>query len=56
MAFYEYQCDDCKTTFTVSHLISEHDKLKKQSECPECGSLHAHQLPSAFLAKTSSKT
>jgi putative FmdB family regulatory protein len=56
MALYEYQCDDCKSTFTVIQAISLHEKAKKQPECPECGSRHTHQLPSSFFVKTSSKT
>jgi putative FmdB family regulatory protein len=56
MAFYEYKCEACKTVFTVSHSISEHDKLKKAPKCPECGSQRTQQLLSSFFAKTSSKT
>ncbi len=56
MAFYEYRCDDCKKIFTANYRISEHDKLKKQPECPECSGRHTHQLPSSFFASTSSKT
>ncbi|MEK6255217.1 MAG: hypothetical protein N2B05_11010 [Gemmatimonadales bacterium] len=56
MAFYEYQCEGCRATFTVSQLISEHEKTKKEPKCPECGSVHTHQLLSGFFAKTDSKT
>ncbi len=56
MALYEYECDDCKSTFTVTQRISHHAKAKKQPECPECRSRHTHQLPSSFFARTSSKT
>jgi putative FmdB family regulatory protein len=56
MAFYEYQCEECKAIFTVSQLISEHDKIKQDPNCPECGSKHTHQLLSGFFAKTDSKT
>ena len=56
MAFYEYQCKECRATFTISQLISEHDKIKKEPPCPECGSKHTHQLFSGFFAKTDSKT
>lgn len=55
MAIYEYQCDDCKATFTISQTISEHDE-KKRTACPECGSKKTHQLFSPFFAKTSSKS
>ncbi len=56
MAYYEYECDDCKNIFTVSSLISEHDKAEEQPECPECGGHHVRQLPSSFFARTSSKS
>ena len=56
MAFYEYRCEDCKATFTVSELISEHGKHEKEPECPKCGSDRTRQLLSGFFAKTSSKT
>lgn len=55
MAFYEYRCEDCKKTFTVSERISEHDKHLKH-ECPECGCKKTSQLYSEFFAKTSSKS
>lgn len=56
MALYEYQCDECRATFTVSQLISEHDRAKRGPKCPECGSRKTHQLVSGFFAKTDSKT
>ena len=56
MAIYEYRCEDCKTTFTVSEFISEHEKHEKGPECPKCGSVQTHQLLSGFFAKTDSKT
>jgi putative FmdB family regulatory protein len=56
MALYEYECEECQTTFTVSQLISEHDRVRKAPMCPECGSTHTHQLLSGFFAKTDSKT
>ena len=56
MAFYEYRCEDCKTTFTVSELISEHEEHEKEPECPECRSVRTQQILSGFFAKTDSKT
>jgi putative FmdB family regulatory protein len=55
MAFYEYQCEECHATFTVSELISEHEKHEKQS-CPECGSERTHRVLGSFFAKTASKS
>ncbi len=56
MALYEYQCEECRATFTVSQLISEHEKVKKAPQCPECGSTHTQAVLSGFFAKTDSKT
>jgi len=56
MPVYEYQCTDCKTTFTVTQSIADHLKRKKRPTCTKCGSSHTRQLLSAFIAKTGSKT
>ena len=56
MAFYEYLCEECRATFTVSQLISEHEESKTDPKCPECGSKNTRQLLSGFFAKTDSKT
>ena len=53
MAIYEYRCDDCKTTFTVSEVISEHEEHEKGPECPKCGSVQTHQLLSGFFVRIS---
>ena len=55
MALYEYHCEDCDETFTVSERISEHEKHRKPPKCPECGGKKTRQLISGFFAKTSSK-
>ena len=56
MAFYEYRCEDCNTTFIVSELISEHEEHEKSLKCPKCGNVRTHQILSGFFAKTDSKT
>lgn len=56
MAIYEYLCDDCKKTFTLTQLISEHDEAGKAPKCPECGGSNTHQLFSTFFPKTSTKS
>ncbi len=56
MALYEYRCQDCKTVFTVSESIREHEKDHDAPNCPECGSRHTRQLMSGFFAQTSSKS
>jgi putative FmdB family regulatory protein len=56
MAIYEYRCDACRNTFTVSRPISEQREAKpKRPGCPKCGSRKTRQLFSTFFAKTSSK-
>ncbi len=55
MAIYEYRCDDCRGTFTVSQPISEHEAKRTRPACPKCRSRKTRQLFSAFFAKTSSK-
>jgi putative FmdB family regulatory protein len=56
MATYEYRCDDCRKTFTVSQPISEHESKPKKPTCPKCRSRKTRQLFSTFFAKTSSKS
>lgn len=55
MAVYEYSCDDCKATFTVSERISQHTE-KKPPKCRECGGENTRRVYSSFYAKTSSKS
>ncbi len=56
MAIYEYRCDACRNTFTVSRPISEQREAKpRRPGCPKCGSRKTRQLFSTFFAKTSSK-
>ena len=57
MATYEYRCEDCRSTFTISERISKHEERKSERpECPQCGGRQTRQLFSSFYAKTSSKT
>lgn len=56
MATYEYRCDDCRKTFTVSQPISQHGDKRRKPVCTRCGSRKTQQLFSAFFAKTSSKS
>lgn len=55
MASYEYQCKECKATFTIAEPISKHTG-KKRPKCPQCGGHRTSQLFSRFFAKTSSKS
>lgn len=56
MAIYEYRCEKCEATFSLSERISDHDESGKPPKCPECGSVKTHRLYSSFFAKTTSKT
>jgi len=55
MASYDYQCKDCRATFTMSEPISKHAK-RRRPKCPQCGGHRTEQLFSTFFAKTSSKS
>ena len=56
MAFYEYLCEECEKTFTVSQPMIEHDEAKETPSCPECKGKKTHQIFSTFFAKTSTKS
>jgi putative FmdB family regulatory protein len=55
MAIYEFICEDCKETFTLSEAISEHEG-HEHPKCPKCDGSKTHQLFSGFFAKTSRKS
>jgi putative FmdB family regulatory protein len=55
MPDYEYQCNDCKKTFTVHLTISEHDKTG-HPKCTYCGSSNVEQLLSAATVITPKKS
>lgn len=54
MPLYEYQCRECKKSFTVRMHINEHEK--RRPKCPKCGSRKLQQLYGAFFAKTAKKS
>ncbi len=35
MPLYEFECESCKTRFTVKKLVED----RRTSECPSCGNL-----------------
>ena len=55
MPIYEYECRQCKRTFTEKHTFQEHDQHKKV-KCPKCGSTRVQQVISPTFAKTSKKS
>jgi len=54
MPTYEYQCEACKSEFSLILSIAEHEKGK--AACPKCRSEQVKQLFSSFIAKTSRKS
>ena len=54
MPVYEYVCDDCGKTFTVTMRISEHGE--KEIICEACQSKNVRQKFSHFYVKTSKKS
>jgi putative FmdB family regulatory protein len=54
MPTYEYECRDCKRTFSLVTSIAEHDKAKVS--CPKCKGKKVKQVVSSFITKTSRKS
>ena len=54
MPHYEYNCKDCKQTFTTTEHINEHGK--HVVKCPKCKSKNVEQQYAAFAAVTSRKS
>ena len=48
MPFYEFQCKDCQTKYDVRASIKEKE-AGLHPECPQCHSVHSHQVISAGL-------
>jgi putative FmdB family regulatory protein len=48
MPLYEYQCEDCRTSFTL--LQSVHTK-PGETVCPNCGGRRNRRLLSSFASK-----
>ena len=55
MPTYEFECEQCKKTFTEKQTFAEHDEHKKV-KCPKCGSTNVRQVISPTFAKTSKKS
>lgn len=54
MPTYEFECSQCKKTFTEKMSFEEHGK--KKVKCPKCGSSKVTQVLSAVFVKTSKKS
>jgi len=55
MAYYDYECRDCRKNFTMQQTFVEHDRHPKV-KCPKCGSQHIEQLVRAVHVQTSKKS
>ena len=55
MPSYDYECSECRETFTRQESFEEHDR-RRNVKCPECGSRKTRQLVSAAHVQTSKKS
>ena len=54
MPVYEYVCEDCGRSFTVTMRISEHGQ--RDITCESCQGKNVRQQFSSFYVKTSKKS
>jgi len=54
MPTYEFRCNACRKTFTVTMRVSDFDRSK--IKCPRCGKKNIDQVFSNFSVKTSRKS
>lgn len=54
MPTYEFVCDNCKKSFSLSMKISDYEK--KKISCPKCKSKKVVQQLTAFQTITSKKS
>ena len=54
MPTYEFECKECKKTFTVFLTLAEYEK--GHFTCPKCKSKKVEQKAAAFYAVTSKKS
>jgi putative FmdB family regulatory protein len=54
MPVYEFICEKCNKSFTLTITVSEYEKKKFQ--CPKCKSSNVKQQISPFQAITSKKS
>ena len=55
MPIYEFECKDCKKTFSVTVTINEHDK-NPLPMCQHCGSKNVEQKFSSVSVITAKKS
>jgi putative FmdB family regulatory protein len=49
MPIYEYQCEDCKHTFSTLRPMNQADA---PADCEQCGGCHTHRTLSVFVARS----
>jgi putative FmdB family regulatory protein len=54
MAEFDFECRNCKKTFTLFMRVTE--RMKTTVRCPGCGSAEVEPLMQAFFAKTGKKS
>lgn len=54
MPTYDYRCENCRKSFSVTMSISEHDR--KRITCPKCKSRQVKQKIASFFAVTKKKS
>jgi putative FmdB family regulatory protein len=54
MPTYDYRCEKCRKSFSLTLTIAQHDT--KRLTCPKCGSRRVKQKVSAFFAVTRKKS
>jgi putative FmdB family regulatory protein len=55
MPLYEYECSQCRKTFTRRESFEEHDR-RRNLKCPGCGSRKTRQLVPTAHVHTSKKS
>jgi len=55
MPTYEYHCNECKKSFTLSRTLSEHDD-DPHPKCQHCGSKNVEQMLPSVTVVTSRKS
>lgn len=54
MPTYEFRCEKCKKSFSLTLTVSEYEKTKFR--CPKCKSVKVKQQITSFQAITSKKS
>lgn len=55
MAYYDYQCEQCRQRFTVQQSFAQHDRRPKP-KCSKCRSQQVRRLIEAVHLKTTKKS